>query len=63
MPAATDGATYALGFVIATALFHAIGLAAAFGGHLLTSRLGNGAARLAGGALALGGVGVLGGWL
>jgi len=63
MPAVTDGTAYALGFVVATTLLHAVGLAAAFGGHMVTSRLGNRAARLAGGALALGGVGVLAGWL
>lgn len=63
MPAATDGTVYTLGFVVATALLHAIGLTAAFCGHMVTSRLGNGAARLAGGALALAGAGVMAGWL
>ena len=63
MPRAAGGLTYALGFVAATALLHLAGLAAAFGVAGLTARFGKTVARLAGAAFALGGAGVLAGWL
>ncbi|RYE09351.1 MAG: HupE/UreJ family protein [Hyphomicrobiales bacterium] len=63
MPAATSGLEYALGFVAATALLHLAGIGAATGVTRLVGRHGKTLAQIAGGAFALGGVGVLAGWL
>lgn len=63
MAESADGLTYALGFVAATALLHLTGLAAAFGTVHLAGRFGGTAARLAGGAFAIAGLGILAGWL
>jgi urease accessory protein len=59
MPATADGLQFAAGFIAATALLHAIGIGAA----TLVGRLGRRGVQLAGGAFALGGIGVLAGWL
>lgn len=58
-----DDLTYALGFVTATALLHLAGIAAAFSVARLAGRFGGTAARLAGGAFAITGLGILAGWL
>lgn len=63
MPDAAGGLTYALGFVIATALLHATGTLAASGIARIVGRHGRAAAQFAGAAFALGGVGILAGWL
>lgn len=63
MPVDASGLSYALGFIAATALLHAAGLAAAFAGAGALGRFGRPVARLAGGLFALGGVGVLAGWM
>lgn len=63
MVAGTAVLEYAAGFVAATALLHAAGIGAALGGSRLTGKDGRIVARLAGGVFALGGVGVLAGWL
>ena len=63
MPADAAGLTYALGFVAATVALHAAGIAGAFGVARLTGRHGRALARIAGGVFALGGAGVLAGWL
>jgi urease accessory protein len=63
MPAAASGLLYAAGFVAATALLHLAGIAAALGGAKAFGRLGARLARFAGGAFALGGLGLLAGWL
>jgi urease accessory protein len=63
MPANAGGLTYALGFVVATALLHAAGIAAAMGVAAVTGRYGKAVAQVAGAVFALGGVGVLAGWL
>jgi urease accessory protein len=63
MPADSSGLTYATGFVVATALLHLTGILATFGAAKLVGRHGRLLARLAGGAFALGGVGILAGWL
>lgn len=63
MPGTAAGLRYAAGFVGATALLHAAGIALAFGTASLLGRHGRAMARLAGGAFAVGGVGVLAGWL
>lgn len=63
MPAASSGLGYALGFIAATALLHAAGIAAAIGVARLVGQYGKVAAQMAGGAFALGGVGILAGWL
>lgn len=63
MPANAAGVEYALGFLLATALLHLSGIAAAMGVSKLAGRFGKPVAQLAGGIFALGGVGVLAGWL
>lgn len=63
MPVDSAGLGYALGFMAATALLHAAGIGAAMGIATLTARYARPAAQVAGGLFALGGVGVLAGWL
>ncbi len=63
MPVDASGLGYALGFVLATALLHAAGIATCLGVAALTGRTGRTIARFAGGAFALAGIGVLAGWL
>lgn len=63
MGQSVGGLTYALGFVTATALLHLAGIAAAFGTAKLAGRFGKTAARLSGAAFAIGGLGILAGWL
>jgi urease accessory protein len=63
MPQDAGGVQFALGFTAATALLHVAGIAAAFGASRLAARYGRPLARLAGVAFAIGGVGVLAGWL
>lgn len=63
MPVQSGVLSYALGFVAATALLHAVGIAAATGVAAATGRYGRTIAQVAGGLFALGGVGILAGWL
>ena len=63
LPDTAAGLTYAFGFIAATALLHAAGILAALGVSRLVGRHGKAAAQLAGAVFALGGVGVLAGWL
>lgn len=63
MPADASGLTYALGFVAATALLHISGIAASVGVAAVTGKYGRTLAQIAGGVFALGGLGVLAGWL
>jgi urease accessory protein len=63
MPADASGFDYALGFIAATALLHAAGIAAATVVAGLAGKYGRPVAQVAGGVFALGGVGVLAGWL
>jgi urease accessory protein len=63
MPTGALGLEYALGFVLATAALHLAGIGAAVGVSRLVGRYGRAAAQVAGGLFALGGVGVLAGWL
>ena len=63
MPADAGALTYALGFVAATALLHVAGIAAAMGVGAASGKYGRTIAQIAGGAFALGGLGVLAGWL
>ncbi|HTN64109.1 MAG TPA: HupE/UreJ family protein [Devosia sp.] len=63
MPASSGGALYAAGFVAATALLHSAGIGAASAISRLVGTHGRLIARIAGGALALGGFGVALGWL
>lgn len=63
MPAGASGIEFALGFVAATALLHLAGIGAAMGVSKLVGRHGRTLAQIAGGAFALGGVGVLAGWI
>lgn len=63
MPATASGLDYAMGFVAATVLLHAAGIAGAMGVAKLSGKYGRSLAQITGGAFALGGVGVLAGWL
>ena len=63
MPASSAALSYAMGFVAATALLHGAGIAASLGVATLMGRSGKLAAQVAGGLFALGGAGLLAGWL
>jgi urease accessory protein len=63
MPANAAGLEYALGFTLATALLHLSGIGAAMGVSRLVGKYGKPAVQVAGGLFALGGLGVLAGWL
>jgi urease accessory protein len=63
MPANAGGLEFAAGFMAATALLHAAGIAAAVGVAKIAGRSGKAAAQLGGAAFALGGIGILAGWL
>ena len=63
MPAGALGFEYALGFVLATAALHLAGIGAAIGVSRLVGRYGKTAAQVAGGLFAVGGLGILAGWL
>jgi urease accessory protein len=63
MPVDADGFGYAVGFVLATAGLHALGIAATVLVSRAAGRWGKPLARVAGAAFALGGVGILAGWL
>lgn len=63
MPANAAGLEYALGFLVATALLHAAGGFAALGTSKIAGKHGRPIAQVAGGVFALGGIGVLAGWL
>ncbi len=63
MGQSVGGFTYALGFITATALLHLAGIAAAFGTAKFAGRFAKTAARLSGAAFAIGGLGILSGWL
>jgi urease accessory protein len=63
MPASAEGVTYAMGFLLATALLHLAGIAASLGMAKLAGRHGKMAAQCAAGLFAIGGVGILAGWL
>lgn len=63
MPLDASGLGYAAGFVVATVLLHLAGIGAAMGGARLAGRYGRTLAQVAGGVFALGGIGVLAGWL
>ena len=63
MPVDAAGLEFAAGFIVATALLHAVGIGAALGVAKLVGKYGRVAAQVAGGVFALGGVGVLAGWL
>ena len=63
MPADSSRLAYALGFLAATVLLHLAGIGAARGVTRLVGIYGRPIAQLAGAVFALGGVGVLAGWL
>ena len=63
MPANAAGLDYALGFMLATAALHLSGIGAALGVSKLAGRFGKPVAQVTGGLFALGGLGVLAGWL
>lgn len=61
MPASASGLTYGVGFMAATALLHAAGIAACFTVAKIAGKYGKLAARLGGGAAALAGVAMISG--
>jgi urease accessory protein len=61
MPETASGLQYALGFVAATAVLHAVGIGAAFLSAKVFGRFGVNLARIAGALFALAGLGVLAG--
>ena len=63
MPANAAGFEYAVGFMLATALLHLLGIGGAMGVARLVGKYGKQIAQVAGGLFALGGIGVLAGWL
>jgi urease accessory protein len=63
MPGSAEGVTYAMGFLLATALLHLAGIAASLSMAKLAGRHGKMAAQCAAGLFAIGGVGILAGWL
>jgi urease accessory protein len=63
MPETAGGALYALGFIAATALLHVAGIAAALVVTKIVGKYGRPIAQVSGGLFALGGIGVLAGWL
>lgn len=63
MPADSSGLTYAAGFVAATALLHLSGIGATAGLARIVGRYGKPVAQTAAGLFALGGIGILAGWL
>jgi urease accessory protein len=62
MPQDAGGLEYALGFITATALLHAAGIAGAMLVARLVGKYGKPVAQVAGAAFALGGIGILAGW-
>jgi urease accessory protein len=63
MPVNAAGFEYAVGFLLATAALHLAGIGAAMGVARVVGKYGKAVAQVAGGLFALGGVGVLAGWL
>ena len=63
MPSDASGLDFALGFIAATALLHTTGIAASVTVAGLVGKYGRAAAQVAGGIFALGGIGLLAGWL
>lgn len=63
MPEDAGGLLYAAGFIVATALLHVVGILAALGVAKVVGKYGRAVAQVAGGVFALGGIGVLLGWL
>jgi len=63
MPTTANGLEFALGFVVATVALNVSGIAAALGAARLGGRFGKPLARVAGAVFAVGGVGILAGWL
>lgn len=61
MPADTSGFSYAIGFMLATALLHALGIAAGIGLAQLTSLRARRAVQVGGAAMTLAGVGIASG--
>jgi urease accessory protein len=61
MPQDASGLAYALGFMLATALLHAAGVAACFGAARLIGAFGSAAARIGGGVAAIAGAAMIGG--
>ena len=63
MPSAASGLTYALGFMLATAVLHAIGIGSGLGIGRFNRSSSSALARVTGGAMALAGVGILTGYV
>ena len=63
MPSAASGLTYALGFMLATTILHAIGIGSGVGIGRFNRSSSSAFARVTGGAMALAGVGILTGYV
>jgi urease accessory protein len=63
MPSAASGLTYALGFMLATAMLHAVGIGIGLGTGRFNKTTSAGFARVAGSAMAVAGVGILTGYI
>ena len=64
MPQTADGLTYGIGFILATALLHVVGISLGLSiAHLATKQGSSWSMRVAGAAMALAGVGLMTGWL
>lgn len=63
MPVNASGLEYAAGFIVATGMLHAAGIGAAMSVAKLVGKFGKAVAQVSGGVFALGGIGVLAGWL
>ncbi|SFE10955.1 HupE/UreJ family protein [Roseivivax sediminis] len=63
IPAGVSGLEYALGFMFATAVLHAIGVGIGFGFSQVGARISRAALQAGGGAMALAGVAILTGYL
>lgn len=62
MPASASGLSYAIGFMMATAALHSIGIGAGLAIAVAGRKMSVRASRIGGGAIALAGVGLLTGW-
>ncbi|MBD0413867.1 HupE/UreJ family protein [Oryzicola mucosus] len=63
MPGNASGFLYAAGFILATASLHLAGIAASIGAAALVGKYARPVARAVGALFAVGGIGVLAGWL
>lgn len=63
MPTDASGFAYAIGFMLATAILHVIGIGLGLGAGAVARNYSQRITQIGGGAMALAGVGILAGWL